>query len=113
MIKIYHNKRCKKSREGLELLKQTGKEFQIINYLENPLGTLELEKIINLLRIAPIDLIRKNESIWKTEFKGKTLTDLEIVKAMAKYPKLIERPIIVTKNSAIIGRPPERIFEIV
>jgi arsenate reductase len=112
MIRIYHNPRCSKSRQGLEILTKAGKPFEIIKYLEDDISSEELRGIINLLGIKPIDLVRKNESIWKSDFKGKTLSDSQIIDAMIKNPKLIERPIVINKNKAIIGRPPEQILDI-
>lgn len=113
MIKIYHNNRCRKSREGLEILENSGKEFQIIKYLEDTPSKVELKELIELLGIKPIDLIRKNEAIWKSDFKDKNLNDHEIVDAMIKNPKLIERPIVINGNKAIIGRPPSLILDII
>ena len=113
MIKIYHNPRCQKSREGLAILENSGKEFQIINYLDNPLSEKELSEIIKLLNISPIDLVRKNEKIWKENFKEKKLSEEEIIKAMVENPKLIERPIVINNKKAVIGRPPENIKTIV
>ena len=112
MIKIYHNPRCRKSREGLALVENSGKEFEIIKYLDNPLSENELKEIINLLNIKPLELVRTNEKIWKENFKGKDLTDAEIVKAMVANPKLIERPIVTYNNKAVVGRPPEKISQI-
>ena len=113
MIKIYHNPRCRKSREGLALVENSGKEFEIIKYLDNPLNEKELNDILNLLNITPIELVRTNEKIWKENFKGKELKDAEIVKAMVENPKLIERPIVIYNESAVVGRPPEKILEII
>lgn len=113
MIKIYHNNRCSKSRCGLEILENSGKEFEIVKYLDDTLSAKALKEIIGLLGIKPIDLVRKNEAIWKENFKNKTLTDAEIVSAMLKYPKLIERPIVVNGSKAVIGRPPELILDII
>ncbi|ALJ06573.1 arsenate reductase [Pseudalgibacter alginicilyticus] len=113
MIKIYHNNRCSKSRCGLEILEKSGKEFQIIKYLENVPDKKELTNIIKLLKIEPIDLVRKNEAVWKSDYKGKDLSNEETIVAMIKNPKLIERPIIINGNSAVIGRPPEKILEII
>ena len=112
MIKIYHNPRCSKSRQGLEILNTSGKDFEIINSLKNPITVKELTNIVNLLHIEPIDLIRKNEIIWKSEYKNKELTNDEIIIAMIKNPKLIERPIVINNEKAVIGRPPEKIKEI-
>ena len=113
MIKIYHNNRCRKSREGLQLLETSGKHFEIVDYLENVPSLKDLKNIVDLLGIAPIELVRKNEAIWKTEFKNRDLTDNEILEAMFKFPKLIERPIVINGNKAAIGRPPTKILEII
>ena len=113
MITIYHNNRCSKSRSALEILKDSGKKFKIINYLETVPNKSELKNLIKLLNIQPIDLIRKGEPIWKNEFKGKTLTNSQIIDAMINYPKLIERPIVIKDNKAVIGRPPELIIDLI
>ena len=113
MIKIYHNSRCSKSRQGLSLLEASGKEFEIIKYLENVPTTKELTSIIEKLQIKPIELVRKNEAIWKENYKGKKLSDSEIIEAMIQHPKLIERPIVINNNKAVIGRPLENITTII
>ena len=112
MIKIYHNNRCSKSRCGLEILENSGREFEVVKYLDNIPSEKELKDIIKLLNISPIKLVRKNEKIWKENYKGKELSDKEIIKAMIENPKLIERPIVVNGNKAVIGRPPEIISSI-
>jgi arsenate reductase len=99
MITIYHNPKCTKSREGL-------------CELEDPFTKQELQEVIQKLGIKPIELVRTKETIWKEQFKGKELTDKEIIEAMLENPKLIERPIVVKGNKAIIARPKERIQEI-
>ena len=109
MIKIYHNPRCRKSREGLQILKESKQEFKIIEYLKEAPSFDELKSIIHLLGIPPLELIRKNESIWKKNYKGKELTNDEVIRAMTQHPKLIERPIVINKEKAVIGRPPENI----
>ncbi|SHH62838.1 arsenate reductase (glutaredoxin) [Winogradskyella jejuensis] len=109
MIQILHNPRCQKSREGLQLLEATNNEFEVIKYLDNPLTILELKSIISKLGISPLDLVRKNEVIWKSDYKGKNLSDEDIITAMVKHPKLIERPIVINKNKAVVGRPTEAI----
>ena len=108
-MKIYHNPRCSKSRQGLQILEASKLKFETINYLKNPISVKELTELIGLLGISPIDLVRKNEAIWKEKFKGKQLSASEIITAMVENPKLIERPIVVHNNKAIIGRPPELI----
>ena len=84
MIKIYHNNRCSKSRSGLEVLKQSGKPFVIIKYLDETPTAKELADIIKLLQIKPIELIRKNETIWKENFKNKDLSDNDIIDVMVE-----------------------------
>jgi arsenate reductase len=113
MIKIYHNPRCSKSREGLAVLENSKKEFEIVKYLDAVPSKDELTKIIRLLDISPLQLVRKNEKIWKENFKGKELTDAEIIIAMVQNPKLIERPIIINNKKAVIGRPSESILTII
>ena len=112
MIKIYHNSRCSKSRCGLQLLENSNKDFEIIKYLETPPSIKELANIIKLLGVAPIDLIRKNETIWKDNYKGHEFSDTELIEIMVKNPKLIERPIVINGSKAVIGRPPEIILNI-
>lgn len=109
MLTIYHNARCKKSREGLEILKNSGKEFEIREYLKQPLDEKELKKLLKKLEITPIQLVRKNEKIWKEEYKGKDLSDDELINVMVKNPKLIERPVVESDKNAVIGRPPSDI----
>lgn len=113
MIKIYHNPRCRKSREALEILETSGKDFEVIKYLENVPTQSEIKKIIEQLGIEPIDLVRKNEAIWKEKFKSSSLSNNEIIKAMHTFPKLIERPIVVKDNEAAIGRPPSNIESLI
>lgn len=105
MHTIYHNARCKKSREGLEILKESGKEFQIREYLKDPLSEDELKEILGKLSIKPIQLVRTNEKVWKDEFKDRDLNDDELVRVMIENPKLIERPIVENDMKAVIGRP--------
>tara|TARA_B110000091_G_scaffold175178_1_gene189547 strand:- start:147 stop:488 length:342 start_codon:yes stop_codon:yes gene_type:complete len=113
MIKIYHNPRCSKSREGLAVLENSKKEFEIVKYLDAIPSKEELTEIIRLLDISPMQLVRKNEKIWKENFKGKELSDAEIIIAMIQNPKLIERPIIINNKKAVIGRPSESILTII
>lgn len=113
MITIYHNPRCSTSREGVMLLEQSGKDFKTVLYLENPLRFEELETLIKKLAIKPLGLVRQKEKIWQEHYKGKDLTDTEIINAMVKYPILIERPIVVNGNKIAIGRPIEKVKEII
>lgn len=113
MIKIYHNPRCSKSRLGVAYLEEKNVQFEIVKYLDQNFAVEELTQLISKLDMEPIDLVRKNETIWKSDFKGKELTNSEIIEAMVKHPKLIERPIIVNKNKAVIARPTELIDNII
>jgi arsenate reductase len=110
MIQIYHNQRCGKSRNCLLFLEESNKEIEIINYLNNPLTIIELTALLQKLGLSPIELIRQKEKIWIENFKGKTLTEDEIIQAMANNPILIERPIVVNGNKAIIGRDLEKVI---
>ena len=110
--KIYHNPRCSKSRQTLALLEKETTEFKIIEYLKNPLSFDEIKEIIEKLAIKPIDLVRKNEQIWKDNYKGKEMTDIEIINTIERNPKLIERPIVINEKQGIIGRPPEKVLSL-
>ncbi len=111
-MKIYHNPRCSKSRQGLAILNDANVEFEIIQYLKTPPSEKEIKDILSKLNMKPIALVRKNEAIWKENYKGKKLSDEEIIKAMAENPKLIERPIVIHNDKAVLGRPPENISTI-
>ena len=113
MIKIYHNPRCSKSREGFSLLENSGKDFEVVKYLDEPISEEKLKDIIALLGIKPINLVRKSEAIWKSDYKTKELSDNDVIKAMVKHPKLIERPIVINGKKAVIGRPPTNILDII
>lgn len=110
--KVYHNNRCSKSRCSIQFLEEQNSEFEIIEYLKNPLTKNELSELISKLGIQPFELIRKNEADFKENFKGKELSNDEWIQAMIDFPKLMERPIIVKGNKAVIGRPTERILEL-
>lgn len=109
MIQIYHNSRCGKSRECLTYLEQSGKEFQVIKYLETIPTVEELKVIIEKLNIKPLELVRQKEKIWIENFKNSTMTDEEIIQAMVANPILIERPIVIDGDKAVIARPLEKI----
>ena len=113
MITIYHNPRCTKSREGLCEIENLNQPFKVRKYLDEPFTKVELEEVIKKLNIHPIELVRTKESIWIENYKGKELSDLQIIQAMLENPKLIERPIIVKGNNAVIGRPIEHIYKII
>jgi len=110
--KIYHNPRCSKSRETLSILKDNGIEAEIIEYLKDTPTEKELKTLLNQLQLNAVDILRKGESIFKEQYKGKDLTNEEWIEAMVKHPKLIERPIVVKGNKAILGRPPQKVLEL-
>ncbi len=109
---VYHNNRCSKSRCTLEYLDDKKVDYEVIEYLKNPLNANQLKELLVQLEIPAAELIRKGEPDFKENFKGKELNEEEWIEAMVKYPKLIERPIIVKNGKAVIGRPTERIEEL-
>lgn len=104
MIQIYHNPRCGKSRNCLAFIEQTNQEYEIIPYLTETPSADELKTLLKKLNIQPLDLVRTKEKIWIENFKGKELTNEQIIQAMADNPILIERPIVIKDGKAIIGR---------
>ena len=113
MYTIYHNPRCSKSRQTLAIMNENNVDVKIIKYLTDPPTAEKLEEISKKLAISPMDFIRKNES----EFTGLDLnnyngSDFELCEIMSKNPKLIERPIVIKGDRAIIGRPPENVLEL-
>ncbi|PCJ13147.1 MAG: arsenate reductase (glutaredoxin) [Gammaproteobacteria bacterium] len=112
--KLYHNPRCSKSRQTLELLKSRDINPEIILYLDAPPSEAELGKVIKMLGISPRELLRKKESEYKEQnLADDTLKDKEIIQAMVQFPRLIERPIFINDGKAAIGRPPENVLELI
>ena len=107
---IYHNPRCRKSREALKYLQDKKYDFEIRDYIKNLLSVEETLDLIDSLKIKPIELVRKNEAIWKENFKNKALDDNQIINALSKYPKLIERPIVTKGKSSIIAKPIDKLL---
>lgn len=112
-MKIYHNPSCSKSRQTLQLIKDANAEIEIIEYLNAIPSKEELKDILEKLNLNAGDILRKGEADYKENFKGKTLSNDEWIDAMIKYPKLIERPIVVKGNKAVLGRPPENVLELI
>ena len=108
-MKIYHNPRCRKSRETLEIIRGAGIEPEIVEYLKTPPSRQELKEILHMLGVPAEKIIRKNEEIFKQNFKGAKHADDEWVDILVKHPKLIERPIVVRGKKAVLGRPPENV----
>src|SRR5438105_4719871 len=109
---IFHNPKCSKSRAALALLQENGVEPRIVEYLKTPPTAAELQAIVAKLGIEPEQLVRKGEDVYKANYAGKTLTDAQRLDALAKHPILIERPIVVSGNRAVLGRPPENVKEL-
>jgi arsenate reductase len=112
-MKIYHNPRCSKSRQTLQILRDKNIEVEIVEYLKDLPNKEELSNIIQILGITPIQLVRKSEPDFKENFKGKDLSDEQWIDAMIQYPKLIERPIVVKDKKAVLGRPPENVLDLI
>jgi len=112
-MKIYHNPRCSKSRNSLDIIRKKGIDVTVVEYLKTTPTKSELKDLLKKLNILAKDLVRKGEQAYKDNFKGKELSEDEWVDAMIDYPKLIERPIIVNGDKAVIGRPPEKVLEII
>ena len=112
-MKIYHNPRCSKSRQTLNIIKEQGITPEIVLYLETPPTKAELQALIEQLNIQPSQLLRKGEKIYKEQFKGKNISEAEWIAIMVQYPKLIERPIVVKNGKAILGRPPENVLDLI
>lgn len=112
-ITIYHNPRCSKSRATLNLLRDKGVEPKIVEYLDNPPSAAEFRAILEKLGAGPRDVIRKGEKVYKQlELGDEALPDAALVLAMVEHPILIERPIVVNGERAVMGRPPETVLEI-
>jgi arsenate reductase len=109
MIQVYHNPRCGKSRNCLAFLETEAKEYEIISYLETPPTEDELQLLLRKLNMKPLELIRQKEKIWIENYKNKEMTEQEIIKAMVENPILIERPIVINGDKAIIGRELEKV----
>jgi len=111
---IYHNPRCSKSRQTLEILNQQDVSTEVVLYLENPPSTEEIASILQKLGLDPRDVIRKGEEEYKRlNLKDQSLTENELIAFMSENPKLIERPIVIKGNKAVIGRPPENVLSII
>lgn len=112
-LTLYHNPRCSKSRGALELLEARGLTPTVVRYLDTPLNTAQLKTLLGQLNISARQLLRTGEDEYKAlNLADSTLSDSQLIEAMAAHPKLIERPILVAGNKAVIGRPPEKILEI-
>ena len=110
MYKIYHNPRCRKSREALLFLEDRGYNLSVVNYLIVPLSKSKLQEILFKIKLKPSQLVRKNEADWKAITNRKELTENQILDVLIKYPKIIERPIVTTEDSGVLARPLENLI---
>lgn len=112
-VTIFHNPRCSKSRQTLEIIKDKGIEPEIVEYLKTPPNAAEIERILTLLNKSPRKLMRTKESVYKELGLADENDNNKLVTAMVNNPKLIERPIVIAKDKAVIGRPPEAVLDII
>ena len=111
-LKIYHNPRCRKSRETLNLIIEKGEEPEVVEYLKHPPSADEVRELVGKLGIEVEKLIRKNEAVFKESYKGKDLTESDWYSILSDNPIMIERPIVVKGNKAVLGRPPENVLDL-
>jgi len=110
VIKIYHNPRCKKSREALDYLNQRGRQVNIVKYLENKLTPEDLSALLKKINLSPLEIVRKNEVLWKTKFSKIQLNEKELLNVLSENPQLIERPIVEFNSSGVLARPLENLI---
>ena len=114
MIKVYHNPRCRKSREALAYLEEKGVAFEVRQYMkdEESMTPSELEEVLDALNMDALDLVRKNEALWKEEYRDLELGEDEVILAMIENPRLMERPIIMNGDKAVVARPADKAEEV-
>jgi arsenate reductase len=112
MLRIYHNARCSKSRSACAIVAERGIEADIVNYLDTPPGKEELRALLAKLGITPRELVRSGEAVFKEHYAGRELSDEQWLDALAAHPILIERPIVVRGDKAVVARPPEKVLEL-
>jgi len=107
MIKIYHNKRCRKSREVLQYLKDNSIDLKIIEYLKNPLNAAEWKDLFSQIGKLPREMIRTQEALWKSDYKGRPIDDVKLLEIFSKHPKLVKRPIVLKDQKGVLAKPLE------
>ena len=112
MLRIYHNARCSKSRSACAIVAERGIEADIVNYLDTPPGKEELRALLGKLGMTPRELVRSGEAVFKEQYAGRELSDEQWLDALVAHPILIERPIVVRGDKAVVARPPERVLEL-
>ena len=110
-LNIYHNPRCRKSREVLKYLEDKGVSLNIIKYLEESFNKNTLVELLEKIEKKPSEILRKNEVLWKKEYAAKNLSEDQILQLLVDQPKLIERPIVVSDNDGVLARPIENLIE--
>lgn len=111
MLRIYHNKRCSKSRAAFQILEEKKLDFETVYYLENPPSLEQMQALLSKLGLKAEKLVRKNETLFKENFKDADFSELEWTLLLCEHPNLIERPIVETESKAIVARPPERLHD--
>jgi arsenate reductase (glutaredoxin) len=109
MLKIFHNPKCRKSREGLEMLKSKTSDFEVIDYIKNGLKENDLKEILLKSNLEPHQIVRTQEELFKKELKGKNFTREEWIQIICENPRLLQRPFLVGKMKAVLGDPADRI----
>lgn len=110
-LTVYHNPRCRKSREAIQYLEEEGVYFEIVKYLEQPFDEITLAEVLKKIERKPSEILRKNEVIWKKEYASKDLSEDQILKLLVEHPKLIERPIVTSAKKGVLARPLENLIE--
>lgn len=110
MYTIYHNPRCRKSREALQYLEKNGKQVTVVNYFNEPFSKSTLKKVLDKIEIKPSQVVRKNEADWKKVENRNTLNENQILDILIEYPKILERPIVISKDSGVLARPLEKLI---
>lgn len=113
MVTIYHNNRCSKSRGACDILQSHGIEAEVIEYMKTPPTEKDIGDILKKLGMKASEIVRKGEEVYKTRYAGKEFSENEWIRILAENPVLIERPIIINGNKAVIGRPVEKVLEII
>ena len=113
MLRIYHNPQCKKSRAGLKFLQESGKAFEVVEYIKNPMTEKELERLLVKLNKKPLDVLRQQEDYYKKKLKGKNFEEHEWIRIILQNPKLLQRPVVESNYKAVIGDPVENIIPLV
>ncbi|MDP2155317.1 MAG: arsenate reductase (glutaredoxin) [Sulfuricella sp.] len=111
-LRIYHNPRCSKSRSACALIAENGIAAEVVEYLQTPSSKEELRALLKKLGMKPAEIVRQGEAVFKEHYAGRTLSDEEWLDAMVAYPILIERPIVVCGDKAVVARPPEKVLEL-